>query len=63
MSGKQFRELVGGLTYENPYGTTPEERGAPMVSDLETFKKIVKDLKVLGRSTPEDKYILVTGLI
>ena len=24
MPGKVFRELVGGLSYENPYGITPE---------------------------------------
>jgi len=27
------------------------------------FKAIARELKVLARSTPDDKYILVTGLI
>ena len=27
------------------------------------FQSIVKELKVLARSTPDDKYALVTGLI
>lgn len=27
------------------------------------FRAIAKELKVLARSTPDDKYILVTGLI
>lgn len=31
--------------------------------NFDVFKSIVKDLKVLARSTPEDKYVLVTGLI
>ena len=32
------------------------------VKDLETFGQIEKELRVLARSSPEDKYILVTGL-
>lgn len=62
MEGKKFRELVEGLKYENPLGTTVEERGKSSVGNKEMFKVIIKDLKVLARSTPEDKYILVTGL-
>ena len=33
------------------------------MTNLDVFKAIAKDLKVMARSTPEDKYILVTGLI
>ena len=33
------------------------------MTNLDVFKEIAKDLKVMARSTPEDKYILVTGLI
>ena len=33
------------------------------MTNLEVFKSIAKDLKVMARSTSEDKYILVTGLI
>jgi len=29
---------------------------------LRAFREITKKLKVLARSTPEDKYLLVTGL-
>ncbi len=32
------------------------------VKDIEEFKKIVRNLRVLARSRPEDKYLLVTGL-
>lgn len=28
MEGKKFRELVGGLIYENPNGKTTAEKGA-----------------------------------
>lgn len=62
MEGKKFRELVKGITYENPSGKTTAEKGQSKVVDLEMFKAIAKELKVLARSSPEDKYILVTGL-
>lgn len=29
---------------------------------MKMFKTILKDLRVLARSSPEDKYILVTGV-
>lgn len=32
------------------------------VGDLDNFRKVAKDLKVLARSSPEDKFLLVTGL-
>lgn len=62
MEGKKFRELVKGITYENPEGKTAAEKGQSRVVDLEMFKAIAKELKVLARSSPDDKYILVTGL-
>ena len=57
MEGKKFRDIVGGLVYEDEVKKTN-----PRVGDLEEFKKVAHDLRVLARSTPEDKYILVTGL-
>lgn len=33
------------------------------VQDLDMFKVIIKELRVMSRSTPEDKYALVTGLM
>ncbi|KAL4507213.1 hypothetical protein ABPG72_002006 [Tetrahymena utriculariae] len=59
MEGKQFRELVGGLQ---------EIRGEDgriqryEVGKIDTFKEIIQDLRVLARSSPEDKFLLVTGL-
>ncbi|KAL4435781.1 hypothetical protein ABPG74_015749 [Tetrahymena malaccensis] len=63
MEGKKFREIVGGIVYENPQGKSVAEKGASRVQNLEMFKAIARELKVLARSTPDDKYTLVTGLI
>jgi P-type E1-E2 ATPase len=32
------------------------------VTDMKTFREIKKDLCVLARCSPEDKYLLVTGM-
>ncbi|EWS72210.1 calcium-translocating P-type ATPase, PMCA-type protein (macronuclear) [Tetrahymena thermophila SB210] len=63
LEGKKFRELVGGVKYENPHAQDIQDRGQAKIVNFDIFKQIVKDLKVLARSTPEDKYLLVTGLI
>ena len=60
MEGKDFREEVGGLKrLEDPSdrNLVKEEIG-----NKSQFRAIMKRLKVLARSTPEDKYMLVTGL-
>ena len=60
MEGKQFRELCGGLKkLEDPSNRNllKEEIG-----NKRQFREIKDKLKVLARSTPEDKYMLVTGL-
>lgn len=59
MEGKQFRELCGGLV------KLQDTEGGRLVEEIgnKAFFRIIKDkLKVLARSTPEDKYMLVTGL-
>jgi Ca2+ transporting ATPase len=59
MLGKDFREQVGGLTVET------DEEGkitAHHVGNIEAFRLIGPQLRVLARSTPEDKFLLVTGL-
>lgn len=33
------------------------------ISNTSKFREIVSELRVLARSTPEDKFMLVTGLI
>lgn len=59
MEGKKFRELVGGMK------KVKDENGEEVkkIVNMDIFGKISKDLKVLARATPEDKYILVSGLI
>jgi magnesium-transporting ATPase (P-type) len=57
MTGAEFRQKVGGLRKENVNG---KERDA--IKDIQNFREIVKELRVLARSTPMDKYILTTGL-
>jgi P-type Ca2+ transporter type 2B len=60
MEGKTFREVCGGLkklSDDKDGGKLKEEIGNKKV-----FRDVVAQLKVLARSTPEDKYMLVTGL-
>lgn len=58
MDGKTFRELCGGLRkLETASGLLREE-----IVEQAIFKEIAANLQVLARSTPEDKYMLVTGL-
>jgi calcium-translocating P-type ATPase len=52
--------LVGGIVYER---TADDKQGVGKVANFEKFKEIVRELKVLARSSSRDKYILVAGLI
>lgn len=63
LEGKKFRSLVGGIEYENPMGKTRDEKGQGKIINFNMFTAIAKELKVLARSSPEDKLILVTGLM
>lgn len=58
MDGKTFREACGGLRRIDTGNDLIREE----IVNKEVFKLIAKRLKVMGRSTPEDKYMLVTGL-
>ena len=58
MDGKTFRELCGGLRKIDTGNDLLREE----IVNKEVFKEIAASLQVLGRSTPEDKYMLVTGL-
>ena len=61
MTGKEFREYIGGFKeLEDP--TNPDGRKREEISNKKAFRDIASKLKVLARSTPEDKYMLVTGL-
>lgn len=57
MTGPEFRKLIGGLREEIVNGQRRE-----VINDVHAFRDIVKELRVLARSTPMDKYILTTGL-
>ena len=60
MEGKQFRELCGGLIKNEE--ASKEGRLKEEIANKAMFRRIKDRLKVLARSTPEDKYMLVTGL-
>eukprot|EP00826_Nyctotherus_ovalis_P064476 TRINITY_DN9459_c0_g1_i7.p1 TRINITY_DN9459_c0_g1~~TRINITY_DN9459_c0_g1_i7.p1 ORF type:complete len:633 (+),score=209.22 TRINITY_DN9459_c0_g1_i7:168-2066(+) len=54
MLGSDFEHIIGGMT-EAP-------NGKRTITDLNKFRMIMQDLKVLARSQPEQKYMLVAGL-
>jgi Ca2+ transporting ATPase len=54
-TGPIFAEKVGGIS-------NPGAGEAEIVGNKEEFRKYRQHLKVLSRSRPEDKYLLVTGL-
>ena len=60
MDGKTFREVCGGLKQLED----PSDRNLlkEEIGNKSAFRIVAKRLKVLARSTPEDKYMLVTGL-
>ena len=57
MEGKDFRQYVGVV--HNPYKPKGEELN---IKDLTAFEEIISELRVLARSTNEDKYLLISGL-
>jgi Ca2+ transporting ATPase len=58
MEGKEFRELIGGVR------RTIDKDGLEKyeVGDKKRFRDVANSLKVLARSTPEDKFALIIGL-
>ncbi|CAD8175993.1 unnamed protein product [Paramecium pentaurelia] len=59
IEGKKFRDLVGGLiSAKNEDGNEIK-----VVKNMQIFSKISREMKVMARASPEDKYLLVTGLI
>ena len=59
MEGKDFREAIGGEV-------TCSENDIPQkvtIKNMIAFRNITKKLKVLARALPDDKLILVHGLI
>jgi Ca2+ transporting ATPase len=66
MEGPAFYERMGGIICRNCNKKSPcdcdRKDIKEGVKNLEAFKAIQKNLSVLARSRPEDKYLLVTGL-
>jgi len=76
MTGKDFREATGGLIEvadpsgkleevkdpENPDKMIKVPAKIDVVKDMFKFRKIQQHLRVLARSSPEDKLLLVTGI-
>jgi Ca2+ transporting ATPase len=58
MDGKTFREEVGGLEE----GRDNKGKAYEKVKNEDKFNEIIGQLRVLARSSPQDKYLLVTGL-
>lgn len=53
MEGPEFYEKMGGLVVKG---------GKEEVGNFEVFKSLMPYMKVMARSRPEDKYLMVTGL-
>jgi len=66
LEGPEFYERMGGLYCKNCKNDSPCECPPKLlnegVKNAAAFKQIWKSLRVLARSRPEDKYLLVTGL-
>jgi Ca2+ transporting ATPase len=58
MTGENFRAVVGGLKKI----TDEDGKEIDLVGDMKKFKMVNKHLRVLARSSPEDKFLLVTGI-
>jgi Ca2+ transporting ATPase len=66
MEGPEFYKRMGGIICRTCKKMAPCECNRKDVKEgvlnLEAFKALHKNLRVLARSRPEDKYLLVTGL-
>jgi Ca2+ transporting ATPase len=67
MEGPEFYERMGGLMCRTCNKESRDCKCEPKdvvegVKNLAAFRAIWKNLRVLARSRPEDKYLLVTGL-
>ena len=57
MSGFELKQQVGGIRT-----VWQDGKQVDVVCKIDLFRMIAKELKVVARASPEDKYILVTGL-
>jgi Ca2+ transporting ATPase len=65
MEGPEFAEYVGGLVDKETgekitiFGKYPDRE---RIGNIENMKNVRNKLKILARSRPNDKYIMVSGL-
>jgi P-type Ca2+ transporter type 2B len=66
LEGPEFYERVGGLICKTCKNASPcncdPDKVVEGVKNKAAFLPLIKHLRVLARSRPEDKYLLVTGL-
>jgi len=65
MEGPAFDAFVGSLVHKKTgeiIKVMGKEADMETIGDPEAMKKIRQNLKVLARSRPNDKYIMVSGL-
>lgn len=66
LEGPEFYERMGGLICKTCTKMAPCDCDPKVVvegvKNIKAFEKIWRELRVLARSRPEDKYLLVTGL-
>ena len=59
MTGDRFRDMIGGeIKVDQETGVATAN-----IRNQKAFRKITANLKVLARSLPDDKFMLVHGLI
>jgi len=68
IEGPEFYDLMGGLICTTCRGDSADCKCKPenkkeRVRNFDAFKKLEKKMRVMARSRPEDKYLLVTGLM
>jgi len=66
MIGEDFRAAVGTIRKvadpNDPETDPAKKKMIDAVGNQGVFNRVIKHLRVLARSSPEDKYLLVTGL-
>jgi len=65
MEGPEFNEFVGSLVDKKTkerIQVMGKEVGRETIGNIENMRKVRNKLKVLARSRPNDKYIMVSGL-
>jgi Ca2+ transporting ATPase len=58
MTGRDFRTATGGIKKV----TDEDGKEHDTVANMKKFREIQQHIRVLARSSPEDKYLLVTGI-